>query len=118
MTSRILLTQLRRIGDVLMTTPALAALRGHFPKAHIAFLTEAPSQLLFRDNPHLDEVILHPGRDSLAGRLSLVRRLRAERFDLVVEKSASPGPPLCTGKAFRRPFLQVISRRFSADRIT
>ncbi len=39
----LLLIQLRRIGDVMMTTPAVRALRKAFPEASISFLTESPS---------------------------------------------------------------------------
>ena len=48
MPERILLIQLRRIGDVLMTTPAVRALRAAYPRARIVFLTEPPSGELFR----------------------------------------------------------------------
>ena len=32
---RILIVRLRQIGDIVFTTPAVAALRRHFPEAHL-----------------------------------------------------------------------------------
>ncbi|GIS36678.1 MAG: hypothetical protein Ct9H90mP8_0980 [Pseudomonadota bacterium] len=47
----LLLIQLRRIGDVMMTTPAVRALRKAFPEASISFLTESPSDQVYKNNP-------------------------------------------------------------------
>ena len=90
MASRILLIQLRRIGDVLMTTPALRELRKALPGAHIAYLTEAPSHHVLAGNPHIDEVILWPRKGGLRRAFSTLRRLRAERYDLVVDFFSNP----------------------------
>lgn len=90
MPDRILLTQLRRIGDVLMTTPSVAAMRAAHPRAHIAFLTEAPSDQIFRHNPHVDQVWVYPRGGSPWAQISLARRLRKERFDLVVDFFGNP----------------------------
>jgi SAM-dependent methyltransferase len=40
--------------------------------------------------------------------------LFTRRFDVVLQKAEYPEPPLSTGKAFRRPFLEVLSRRISS----
>ena len=93
---RILLIQLRRIGDVLMTTPAVAALRKAYPDAHISFLTEKPSDLLFRHNPNVDQVIVHPHHGSLAAKIALLWRLRRENFDLTIDFFSNPRSALIT----------------------
>ena len=96
MPERILLTQLRRIGDVLMTTPAVAAVRAAHPGAHIAYLTEAPSHHIFRHNPHVDEVLLLPSRAPVPRQLAFVRDLRRRRFDVVVDFFGNPRSALLT----------------------
>jgi ADP-heptose:LPS heptosyltransferase len=93
---RILLTQLRRIGDVLMTTPSVRALRQAFPAARIVYLTESPAHELFRHNHHVDEVWTSPLKTSLLDRLALLRRLRAERFDLAIDFFSNPYSALLT----------------------
>jgi len=107
---RILLTQLRRIGDVLMTTAAVRQVREAFPQAHVAFLTEAPSDQIYRHSPRVDEVLVARRDGGLAARLRLMAQLRARRFDAVVDFFSNPGSaqltrisgaPLRIGYAFR-----------------
>jgi heptosyltransferase III len=87
---RILLTQLRRIGDTLMTTPAVRQVRLAFPDAHITFLTEPPSDQIYRHSPHVDEVLTVPAHAGLCARLSTMLKLRRRRFDLVVDFFSNP----------------------------
>lgn len=94
MPDRILLTQLRRIGDVLMTTPAVAALREAHPEARITYLTERPSDRVFAHSPHVDEVLVYP--QGVGARLGLLRALRQQRFDLAVDFFGNPRSALLT----------------------
>lgn len=85
-----LLIQLRQIGDVVLTTPLARILREARPDSHIAFLTERPSDQLLAGNPHIDEVILNNRRGTWRDTLRLARRLRAHRFDAVVDCMGNP----------------------------
>ena len=58
---RILVTRLRYLGDVIMTTPAVAALKSRYPEARIDYLTEDPYGPVLRGNPHIDEVLTTGG---------------------------------------------------------
>lgn len=60
MQQRILLIRLSAIGDVVMASGVIPALRQAWPQAHIAWLAEASTAPLLRGNPHLDEVIVWP----------------------------------------------------------
>ena len=82
--------QLRRIGDVLMTTPTVAALRGAFPQAHLAFLTEPPATTVLALDPNLDEVIPYSARASVAAHLRMALHLRRGRFDTVLDFFSNP----------------------------
>jgi predicted lipopolysaccharide heptosyltransferase III len=97
--SRILLIRLRLIGDVVFTTPAISALRRRFPGARITYLVEAPAEPVVRHHPDLDEIVVleRPrGVARLQYDVRLARRLRAERFDLVIDFHGGPRSGLLT----------------------
>jgi predicted lipopolysaccharide heptosyltransferase III len=90
---KILLIRLRLIGDVVFTTPAIAALRRHFPDARITYLVEAPAAPVVRGNPHLDNVIVAErprGVARIVYDLRLARRLRNARYDVVIDFHGGP----------------------------
>ena len=95
----ILLVRLRLIGDVVFTTPAIRAIRRHYPDARITYIVEEEAAAVVRHNPHLDEVIVArsphaPGR--LRADLALIRRLRRERYDLAIDFHGGPRSSLLT----------------------
>jgi heptosyltransferase-1 len=55
--SRILLIRLSAIGDIVMASPLIAALRRAYPQAHIAWLVQAEGAPLLRHHPDLNQVI-------------------------------------------------------------
>jgi exopolysaccharide biosynthesis WecB/TagA/CpsF family protein len=57
MTKRYLIVQLADIGDLILSTPALAALREAQPDAHIALLTTAHSAPILNGTALVDEII-------------------------------------------------------------
>jgi heptosyltransferase II len=68
----ILLVRFSAIGDILLTTPLIRALRARHPAASITYVTKAAFVPLLAHNPHLTEVIgWEPGTplSALAGRL-------------------------------------------------
>jgi lipopolysaccharide heptosyltransferase II len=54
---RVLLVRLDNLGDLLMTTPAIAAVRAWLPDAHITLLTSPSGALLGPHLPEVDEVV-------------------------------------------------------------
>jgi ADP-heptose:LPS heptosyltransferase len=88
------------IGDVVFTTPAIGALRRTFPQAHIAYVVEPAALPVVEHNPDLSEVIVAElPRGELARiryDLALARRLRAQRFDLVIDFHGGPRSALLT----------------------
>ena len=97
---RILLVRLRLIGDVVFTTPAVTAIRQHFPTAHLAYVVEPVAAAVVQGNPHLDEVIVagapSGGVAQFLGDLRLGRRLRRERYDIAVDFHGGPRSSLLT----------------------
>lgn len=88
---RILLVRANfRIGNLILALPALAAFRKNFPHAKIDFVGSPVSRLLFQNQP-LDEHYETPRRFPrvLWEYAILIRRLRAERYDLALDVSCS-----------------------------
>jgi heptosyltransferase-2 len=83
---RILAIRFSSIGDILLTTPLLRAIRARHPAAHLALLTREPFVPLVSDNPRLNEVIAYrrgQPLDELAG------SLRERRFTHVLDLHGS-----------------------------
>ena len=84
---RILIVEVNWLGDVLVSTPAIKALRGKFPDSFIACLIVPRVKEVLKGNPNIDRLIvydeagLHKG---LFGKIGLVRELRENNFDLAV----------------------------------
>jgi lipopolysaccharide heptosyltransferase II len=93
---KLLLVRLREIGDVVFTTPAVRALRRHFPDAHITYLVEPAAAPIVATNAHLNEVIVVPRRAGLVSEARLVRRLRSARFDIAIDFHGGPRASLLT----------------------
>jgi ADP-heptose:LPS heptosyltransferase len=55
---KILVIQLRRIGDVLLATPAVELLRRRFPHAELHMLTEKVCAPVLENNPNIDRVVV------------------------------------------------------------
>src|SRR5262249_8966325 len=90
--TRILCVRLDTLGDVLMTTPALRALRETQPGRRLTLLTSAAGAAAAALVPQIDEVIVYdapwlkataPRRDSMPD-WDMADRLRGERFDAAV----------------------------------
>lgn len=69
------------LGDCVMATPTLRALRELYPQASITALTGAAVQPILAPSPWIDAFITTTKRDRP---LKLARRLAAERFDMAV----------------------------------
>lgn len=89
---KILVIQLRRIGDVLLTTPVVRALRSAFPKAQIDFLAEPPCDQVLRGNPHLTNVIVYDPKSPLR----MLGAVRRDRYDWVIDFLGNPRTALLT----------------------
>ena len=93
---KFLLIQLRRIGDVLMTTPSIRLLRESFPEAELTFMTEAPADQVLRNNSFLDEILLYSKVQTISESISFIRKLRERQFDCVIDFFGNPRSALMT----------------------
>ncbi|MEC9491607.1 glycosyltransferase family 9 protein [Flexistipes sp.] len=87
---KILLIQLRRIGDVMMCTPAVRSVRKAYPDAVIHFLTEPPADQILQYNPHIDKLITFKKNKSTFEKIKMILRLRNEKYDMVIDFHSNP----------------------------
>lgn len=79
---RVLFVRLRSIGDTVLTTPSLFALRRFLPRARIDILLEDWVAPVLEAFEHVDNVI-QLERDSTAARFQIAREIRATQYDVV-----------------------------------
>ena len=90
---RILVVTLRRIGDVLLTTPLIRSLRRAWPDATIDVLVFANTAGIVKGNPDIDRVIAMPARPNVAETVTLIWRLW-KQYDLAVSTQSGDRPTM------------------------
>ena len=79
---RVLVIRLRSIGDTVLATPSLYALKRFLPHAQIDILVEDWVAPLLANHPHVDNVI-ELKRGGVTKRMNVAREIRAARYDVV-----------------------------------
>ena len=87
---KILLIQLRKLGDVVLTTPVIDVLYKKFGSdAQIDFLTEKEYSLILSGNPYLTK-IYSLDKNDWKSQLKIIRQLRTEKYDFVFDFFGNP----------------------------
>lgn len=81
----ILIIRFSSMGDIVLTTPVIRALRTRFPQARLDFVTKRAFVELLQTNPHLDHVYAYAPQNSYQGLFYLARQLRKNRYDLCID---------------------------------
>jgi len=94
---RILLSRMKFIGDVVLTTPLIHTLRDAFPQAYLAYLGDKHAVSLLEHNPYVDEIIPFDfsQRDVLYS-FRMFASLYAKKFDLAIDLFSNPRSALLT----------------------
>ncbi len=125
--AKILLIKMRYIGDVVLTTPLLEAMRAALPNATFDFLVNKPTAQILADQPHINFVHCFDKSKPTTATLRLIGALRREHYDLVVDLTNNDrsmlftrlsGAPIRIGfrnkhrLLIRKAYTQVISSNF------
>lgn len=96
---RILVVRRDNIGDLVCTTPAIAALRQHYPEAEIAALVNSYNAEVLYGNPNLDHIFVYQKLKHAGGigsrfraaiqRIRLIGKLRRWKPDVAILARAS-----------------------------
>jgi lipopolysaccharide heptosyltransferase II len=116
---RIVVIRLDHIGDVILSIPAVANLRVHFPRARIAMVVSSSSEPIARYIPHVDEILCYDARFfdrsgstrmfDFARGVRFAREMGRRKFDLIVDLRGS----------FASLFLALIAKsKYRIDRGT
>jgi len=84
---RILVVRTDRLGDVLLSTPVIKALRNEFPQGYLGMMVSPYTREVLEGNPDLDEVIIFDKDLKNKGVLETLKfawRLRKKKFDLAI----------------------------------
>jgi len=84
---RILVTRTDRIGDVILSLPAIKAIRKAFPDAYIAIMVQPRIDDILKGNPHINEVIVYDKNKKHKGvikNLRFIKWLKQKKFDVVL----------------------------------
>jgi len=87
---KILLIRLRRIGDIIMTTPAVALLKTRLQGASLTYLVEEPYRRLVEGNPHLDRILVVEKRQKFRDFMRLLLEVRHEGYDALLDFHGGP----------------------------
>ena len=80
----ILVIKLRYLGDVLLATPALRALKAAYPKARLTALVNRGTDEILVSNPDVDDIIPLE-RGTIVEQWRFAMAVRRRRFDIVVD---------------------------------
>jgi predicted lipopolysaccharide heptosyltransferase III len=80
----ILVIKLRYIGDVLLATPALRALRDGIPGVRLTVAVNRGTEAVLTENPDVDDVVVVP-KAAPWEQWQFARELRRQRFDCVID---------------------------------
>jgi len=106
---KILVIALRRLGDVLLTTPLIRSLRRAHPDAAIDALVFADTAGILAGNPDLTGVVTMPARPTPFESLKLAARLW-RRYDLAISTQSGDRPTYFALVAGRRSVASVEAR--------
>ena len=79
---RVLVVRLRSIGDTVLATPSLFALKRFLPHAQVDLLVEDWVAPLVENHPHVDNLVVLE-RGGVVARTRVARELRAAKYDVV-----------------------------------
>jgi len=82
---KILVISLSNIGDVILTTPVIENLKKFFPFAKIDVLLGPRGREVLEKDKQIRSLIVYNKKASLKEKIFLIKKLRNERYDLVID---------------------------------
>src|SRR3972149_3552220 len=83
--SKTLVIRFSSIGDIILASPLLRALRGRFPSSQIDFVTRTEYAELVQFNQHINYTHAFDAAEGFPGLRRLKAKVRTEGYDLLVD---------------------------------
>jgi ADP-heptose:LPS heptosyltransferase len=117
----VLLSRTDRIGDLVLSTPAIATVRASFPDARITMVTSAYNRVVVERNTDIDEIVALPegssarefGRRYKGCDLAIALAPRTQDMQVV----AGTGAPLRVGYTYVRRYLARLTAPLYLNRV-
>ena len=77
---KILIIRFSSIGDIVLTTPVIRAVKQQLPNVELHYLVKKSNEILLQNNPYVDKI--HTFKGDLK---SLMPELKAEEFDYIID---------------------------------
>jgi heptosyltransferase-2 len=83
--NKTLVIRFSSVGDVVLSSPLLRVLRSRFPDGQIDYVTRKEYAELVSSNPNLNYTYAFDAGEGFEGLRALRRKIKAERYDLIVD---------------------------------
>ncbi|MFH1678974.1 MAG: glycosyltransferase family 9 protein [Candidatus Omnitrophota bacterium] len=107
MFKKILFFTLSNFGDVILTLPLLDALRQDYSDARITVMVGPRPAEVFKNNPHIDKLIIYNKYAPLREKIQLFIQLKKEGFDAVIDLRNTLFGALLPVRFKTSPFLRM-----------
>ncbi len=88
---KILVSRLKYIGDIVLTTPVIEVLREKFPNAQIDYLGDSHGVTLLENNPSLNDIIPYDfSANEVMEQLRIATILRKKKYDVAIDHFGNP----------------------------
>ena len=81
----ILFIRTDRIGDLVLTTPAFAAIKTAFPNSMLTVLASRGNVGLLNHHPWVDQFFVYDSAVSISAKINMIKSLRTRRFDIIID---------------------------------
>jgi heptosyltransferase-1 len=78
------------MGDNIMTTPVVTALKENCPQASLTYVVEEPFREIVEGNPYLDKVIVLPRKQKSKDLIKSIKNIRRTKYDVLIDLFGGP----------------------------
>ncbi len=103
---KILFITLSNIGDAILTLPVLSALKDNFPNAELDVAVGPRPKDIFTKDPRVRNIYIYDKHTGFGEKLDFIKRLKREKYDLVVDMKTSMVPFLI-GSRYRSSSISI-----------